>query len=63
MEEWAKKLARVLQRTSQSELAKACGVSPQHVCDVVAGRRRPRNALLHYLGFERVTITRPRRAA
>jgi transcriptional regulator with XRE-family HTH domain len=48
-------LIRALKLHSQSELARRAGVSPQHICDVVKGRRRMWPALMAYLGFERVT--------
>ncbi len=43
---------------SNAEFARAHGISPQFVGDVLAGRRRPSKAILDALGLERVTIIR-----
>lgn len=51
-------LARILKGMTQAELARVAGVSAQHVCDVVAGRRAMRDRLLRALGFEKVTVIR-----
>lgn len=40
----------------QQQLANRLGVSPQYLCDVLAGRREPGNKLLSGLGCKRVVI-------
>lgn len=40
-----------LQKKSQKELAKDVGVSPQHICDVLMGRRAPAGKVLEFLGM------------
>lgn len=54
-------LARLLKRQTQSQVAKAAGVSAQHVSDVRACRRNIRDKLLDHLGYERVTVIRRKR--
>ena len=43
---------------SQSAAAKAWGLSPAYVCDLLAGRREPGPAFLKPLGFEAVVTYR-----
>ena len=38
---------------SQKSAAKELGISPQYLCDVLAGRRSPSDRLAKAFGFER----------
>jgi transcriptional regulator with XRE-family HTH domain len=51
---WLAKEARRL--GSQKELAKAIGVTPAFVCDIINGRREPSGKPLAYLGLVRRVI-------
>lgn len=39
---------------SQKRVAEIAGVSPQYISDVLNGKREPGQAILTYLGLERV---------
>lgn len=57
----AVRLALALKRDElggQTAMAKAAGVSPQFVSDVMKGKRNPTGALLKMIGWERVVIYR-----
>lgn len=41
---------------SQLVLAQRLGISPQYLCDVLAGRREPGGKLLKALGYRRVVV-------
>lgn len=52
-------LARECRRCgTQAEWAKAQGISPTYVSDVLKGRRAPGDSILAALGFERVVTYR-----
>lgn len=40
-------------KTTQLEFSRDIGISPQHLCDVLKGRREPFGAILDYFGLER----------
>lgn len=39
----------------QIDFARAHGVSPQFICDIIKGRQSPSPKILRLIGFERVT--------
>ena len=45
-----------LKERSQSDVARAAGISVQLMCDILAGRRRYSPKLLKYLGFKKVVV-------
>lgn len=47
---------------TQKELAEEIGVSQAFLSDVLAGHREPTGKILDYLGLERVTVYRRKRA-
>ncbi len=48
---------------SQKLWAQLAGLSPQYVCDVLAGRREPGGSIAHKLGYEPVTMYRRKNTA
>lgn len=48
---------------SQTAWAKANGISPAYVSDVIAGRREPGKLILDALGLERVITYRKKKEA
>lgn len=47
-------LGKRVEGTSQKEIAEKIGVSQQHLCDVLKGRRAPAGKVLDFLGYEDV---------
>lgn len=47
-------IADLVRKSSQKQIAKEIGVSPQHLCDVLKGRREPGPDVCAWLGYERV---------
>lgn len=45
----------IKQYPNQAEAAKAIGISPQYLCDILLGRRPPAKKVLKALKFEPVT--------
>lgn len=71
MDLFQNRLRTALLSYTQAELAYRVGVSPQHVCDVVKGRRVPLPVngergvsprLLAFLGLERVLVLKELRS-
>jgi hypothetical protein len=56
-----KELRKAAEKTGRSELAREIDVSPQLMCDVLAGRRSIGKKMLDYLGYERVVTYVKRR--
>lgn len=55
-----KHLQAKLQDTSQKDLAKAIGISPQYLCDILKRRRDPGADVLKWLGLEKAVTYRRR---
>jgi transcriptional regulator with XRE-family HTH domain len=49
-------LTQALKTQSQSQLARAMRISPQMMCDILAGRRAYSPRLLKYFGYRRVEV-------
>ena len=49
-------------KSSQVEVARELGVSPQYLHDVLKDRRQPGKKILAAMGFERLTVYVKRRA-
>ncbi len=58
MENPISEIQRMLDESSQIDVAKELGVSPQYLSDVVNERRKPGKKILKPLGLERVTSYR-----
>lgn len=54
----AEQVRRLLKREqngdTQKDFANKIGVSPPHLCDVLAGKREPSGKVLEYLKLERI---------
>jgi len=50
----------VAEAGSQKALADKWGISPQYLCDVLAGRRDPGNSIVKHLGLKRVVAWKAR---
>lgn len=55
-----REIIRSKAKPTQAAWAKANGISPAYVSDVIAGRREPGQKILDALGLERVTTYRPK---
>jgi transcriptional regulator with XRE-family HTH domain len=53
-EEVLVRLRAALRAGEQRALAERVGISPQHLCDLLRGRRDPAGKVLEYLGLEPV---------
>lgn len=56
----ARLLARVIAHGQKAAFAKAVGISPQYLSDILAGKRAIPDKVLHAIGVERVTTYRER---
>jgi len=50
---------RMKPEQTQASFAEQIGVSPQFLCEVLKGTRRPGKRILEYLGYEKHIVYRP----
>lgn len=55
-----KMLRDQLKTTTQSTLAASIGISPQFLSQILNGERNPSDAVLNFLGLEKVVRYRPK---
>ncbi len=53
------KLRRRINGTSQRQVAADIGISPQLLCDILRGYRRPNEMVLNHLGLQEVVTYKP----